>query len=126
MWGGCRYVAVMSNVQQVPAGWYPDAVGQQRWWDGQQWGVVATPVVYVREQKSLVATYLLWFFLGGFGVHHFYTRNVGAGVAMLLLNVAGWALTVVLIGWFVLAVFLVWWIIDAFLIPSYVTRANNL
>ena len=29
----------------VPAGWYPDAEGNQRWWDGNQWTehVVATP-----------------------------------------------------------------------------------
>lgn len=24
-----------------PPGWYPDGSGQQRWWDGQQWGQVA-------------------------------------------------------------------------------------
>lgn len=29
----------------VPAGWYPDAEGNQRWWDGNQWTdhVVRTP-----------------------------------------------------------------------------------
>ena len=82
-------------------------------------------VVHVRPQKSLVGTYLLWFFLGGFGVHHFYTGNSGAGIAMLLLNVVGWVLTVFLIGWLFLAVFVIWWIIDAFLIPGYVRAANT-
>ena len=27
-----------------PPGWYPDSYGTTRWWDGQQWGVAATPV----------------------------------------------------------------------------------
>ena len=26
---------------QTPPGWYPDQSGQQRWWDGTQWGQVA-------------------------------------------------------------------------------------
>ena len=30
----------MSN---PPPGWYPDPSGQQRWWDGQQWGQAAGP-----------------------------------------------------------------------------------
>jgi hypothetical protein len=34
----------MSNVQ-VPAGWYDDGQGHQRWWDGTNWGPVAPPVV---------------------------------------------------------------------------------
>jgi hypothetical protein len=25
----------------VPPGWYPDQTGNQRWWDGTQWGVYA-------------------------------------------------------------------------------------
>ena len=28
----------------APAGWYPDANGQQRWWDGAHWGAVAPAV----------------------------------------------------------------------------------
>lgn len=31
--------------QQTPPGWYPDQNGQQRWWDGTQWGQVAAPQV---------------------------------------------------------------------------------
>src|SRR5690349_17509617 len=27
-----------------PPGWYPDAYGVTRWWDGHQWGAAATPV----------------------------------------------------------------------------------
>ncbi len=27
----------MTNTAPPPAGWYPDAKGTNRWWDGQQW-----------------------------------------------------------------------------------------
>lgn len=27
----------------TPAGWYPDATGHLRWWDGYQWGQYAPP-----------------------------------------------------------------------------------
>src|SRR5689334_18509273 len=35
-----------------PPGWYPDAYGTTRWWDGQQWGVAATPVPAVPTTTS--------------------------------------------------------------------------
>ena len=38
----------------VPAGWYPDAEGNQRWWDGQHWTehVVQTPHPVSATQNS--------------------------------------------------------------------------
>ncbi|MBU6216398.1 MAG: DUF4870 domain-containing protein [Acidobacteria bacterium] len=35
----------MSDPQSTPPGWYADPNGQQRWWDGTQWGDVAPPPV---------------------------------------------------------------------------------
>ena len=35
----------VSEPQSTPPGWYPDQTGQQRWWDGAQWGEVAPPPV---------------------------------------------------------------------------------
>ena len=40
----------------------------------------AQPVWYPAPEKSLAIAYLLWFFLGLFGVHHFYLGKIGRGV----------------------------------------------
>lgn len=42
------------------------------------------PGAYVRPGKSLGVAYVLWLFLGFFGVHHFYLGKVGRGIGYLL------------------------------------------
>lgn len=56
------------------------------------------------DTQSIGAAYFLWFFLGLIGVHRFYLRRVGTGIAMLL----------------TLGGFGIWWLIDIFLIPGMV------
>src|SRR3954470_19896615 len=116
-----------------PPGWYA-VPGGQRWWDGRQWGPLApalapapapAPVVVVRAAKESGIAYLLWFFLGGLGVHHFYLRQTGQAVAMLVLNLVGWALAPVFIGFLLLVPVWIWLILDLFLIPGYVRAANS-
>ena len=34
----------------VPAGWYDDGSGRQRWWDGSAWGVYAQDVSSVQVE----------------------------------------------------------------------------
>ena len=73
---------------------------------------------YIEQQvtnrgKSTAVSYVLWFFLGGFGAHRFYHGKVGSGVGLLVLTL----LTV----WFTFGIpTLIWAIIDAFLIPNWV------
>lgn len=64
--------------------------------------------VYLRPDKSLGLAYLLWFFVGFFGVHHFYLGKVGRGIGYLLT-----------FGWF-----LVGWLVDLFTLSSQVKRIN--
>ena len=40
--------------------------------------------VYPAADKSVGVAYLLWLFLGVFGVHHFYLGKVGRGIGYLL------------------------------------------
>lgn len=60
--------------------------------------------------KSVGMAYLLWFFLGLFGAHHFYLGKIGRGVGYL-----------VTLGWLGVG-----WIIDAFTLPAQVRTANLL
>lgn len=55
-----------------PAGWYPDGVNGQRYWDGQQWTENRAPLNVIRTSPESVASarrlfFLgLWLWLGGF------------------------------------------------------------
>jgi len=111
-------------------GWYVDATGHQRWWDGAVWGVYAPAAaapshMVVRSSKDTGVAYLLAILLGGFGAHHFYVGHVGAGIGFLLLWLIGWVTTGILVGFFLLFAAMIWWIIDLCLIPGYVRTANH-
>ncbi|WP_228373221.1 TM2 domain-containing protein [Demequina silvatica] len=58
--------------------------------------------------KDTAITYILWFFLGVFGVHHFYMGKIGRGILWLLTG----------------GLFLIGWIVDLFTIPSQVRNVN--
>ena len=113
----------------VPPGWYVDASGRQRWWDGTAWGVFAPqasapPTVFVRPLKETGIAYLFAILLGAFGAHHFYLGNVGAAIGFIALWWIGWFTTIFLVGFVLLFAAAVWWIVDLFLIPTYVRGAN--
>jgi TM2 domain-containing membrane protein YozV len=95
-------------------------------------------MLFQANQKSMLVSYLLWFFLGWTGAHRFYNSNIGGGVAQLiafisaivlyiigigLIMVGKWAVAVIAtLLWIFCAI---WWLIDAFLIPGWVRRQNN-
>ncbi|MDN4473438.1 TM2 domain-containing protein [Demequina zhanjiangensis] len=58
--------------------------------------------------KSTGVTYLLWFFLGLFGIHQFYMGKIGRGILYL----------------FTAGLFGIMWLIDLFTIPSQVRMVN--
>lgn len=80
---------------------------------------------YDAAKRSTLIAYLLWFFLGPFGVHRFYLKRFGTGIALLLLTAVGGALTFILVGYAFLAFATVWWVIDLFLIPGLVRDYNT-
>ncbi len=76
-------------------------------------------------KKSVVVAYLLWFFLGFFGLHRIYLGYVVSGLLMLALWGIGTALCIVLIGYVILVVPFLWWLLDALLIPGLARDSNN-
>lgn len=76
-------------------------------------------------KKSVLVAYLLWFFLGVFGLHRIYLGHVVSGLLMLALWGVGTLLSVILIGYVILVVPFLWWLLDAVLIPGLARDANN-
>jgi TM2 domain-containing membrane protein YozV len=82
---------------------------------------------YDIEKKSLIAAYVLWFFLGYIGAHRFYLGRPFSGFIMLALSAVILLLTFVSFGvlsflWFVVGL---WWLIDALLIPGMAAGSNT-
>jgi len=82
-------------------------------------------VRYQANAKSTALAYVLWFFLGGLGIHRFYLNRTGSGVAMLLLFIFGWATVAFVVGLFLLIPLGIWLFVDLFLIPGMVSQHNN-
>ncbi|WP_417808082.1 TM2 domain-containing protein [Thioclava sp.] len=77
------------------------------------------------DGKSTVVAYLLWFFLGGLGVHRFYMGKTGTGFVQLALFILGWLTLVVYIGFALLIPLGIWVLVDAFLIPSMASQSRQ-
>jgi TM2 domain-containing membrane protein YozV len=75
--------------------------------------------------KSVVAAYLLWWFLGWAGVHRLYLGRVKTGLAQLILFAIGIVTLILLVGYIFLAIWGVWWLLDAFFTYKIVTEENE-
>lgn len=106
--------------RQGPA--FGPAGGASRW--GQTG--VGTPTVNVNVVggKSALLAYVLWFFLGQFGVHKFYLAQPFQGILYFLLGATGWLTVGILIGWFFLIPLWFLMLIDIFVIPLRVGALN--
>lgn len=80
---------------------------------------------YDAASRSVVAAYLLWFFLGYGGVHRMYLGRWISGLIMLALFGVSMLLTVIFIGYLGLGVIGLWWLLDALLIPGMAQGYND-
>ena len=111
--------------QQPPPGWYPDAQGVTRWWDGQQWGAPVpapgAPAGSTTDPKTMaMLAQLLGIFTGFLGpliiflvngdkdpfVKHHSTEALNFHLTVLIAEVVSAVLMLVLIGF--LTFFVVW------------------
>jgi TM2 domain-containing membrane protein YozV len=84
-------------------------------------------MLFEANKKSMLVSYLLWFFLGTFGGHRFYNGRIGSAVAQLLLTIFGISLlTAYGLGLLLLIPVWIWVLIDAFLIPGWIRNHNSL
>lgn len=113
--------------QTPPPGWYTNTHGQQQWWDGRQWGQLATahaaPAVVVAAKESGTA-YLFAILLGGVAAHRFYLTSPGSAIGFIILWWGGWALPVLLVGVPMVMAAAIWWVVDMVRIPEMVRTAN--
>lgn len=80
---------------------------------------------YDANSRSALVTYILWFFLGFFGVHRMYAGRWTSGLLMLALHGVSWLTWWIGIGILLFGVLGLWWLIDALLIPGMVRSHNN-
>jgi TM2 domain-containing membrane protein YozV len=79
---------------------------------------MSVPIGAQPSERSLLIAYLLWFFLGSFGVHRFYLGHTKSGAWMLGLFIVSTVLSLIVVGAFGFIVLGIWWLVDAFLIPG--------
>lgn len=80
---------------------------------------------YDANKKSVLAAYLIWFFLGLFGIHRMYLGRWASGLMMLALHGISWLTWWIAIGIVGFAFLGLWWLIDALLIPGIARRENQ-
>jgi TM2 domain-containing membrane protein YozV len=78
------------------------------------------------EAKSTGLAYVLWFFLGGLGMHRFYLGRPLSGLVLLLMVPTGVVMMLASnhYGAFLVIAGFLWLIADAFLIPGMVNRSR--
>ena len=74
------------------------------------------------EKKSTLVAYLLWFFLGWFGVHQFYLGNTIAGILYIVFSVIGGATFHLGFGVILIGLVGLGWLVDLFRIPGLIQK----
>ncbi len=82
-------------------------------------------MVFETSKKSLLLSYLFWFFLGGFGAHRFYLGRTKSAVIMLVIGLISGVTLFIGIGVIGFSVIGIWALIDAFLMPGMVRSYNT-
>lgn len=75
------------------------------------------------QQLNVVLAYLLWWFLGIFGMHRLYTKQKRWWI-YIVLGIVGIITTLIFIGYFILIGLFLLWIIDGFKLNGIVKDFN--
>ena len=90
---------------------------------------------YENDKKSAATAYLLWFFLGGIGVHRFYFGDTGGGIVGIVLTIFSIGVLVsgvysasgpeMIFGIACFVIHGIWLSIEIFTIPEEIRKRNN-
>ena len=75
------------------------------------------------QQLNVVLAYLLWWFVGIFGMHRLYTKQKRWWI-YIVLGLIGIVTTIIFIGYFILIGLFILWIIDGFKLSGIVKDFN--
>ena len=75
------------------------------------------------QQLNVVLAYLLWWFLGVFGMHRLYTKQKRWWI-YIVLGIVGIITTFILIGYLILIGLFILWIVDGFKLNAIVKDFN--
>ncbi|MDD2789894.1 MAG: TM2 domain-containing protein [Sulfurimonas sp.] len=78
---------------------------------------------YEVQKKNMLIAYLLWWFLGLFGVHRFY-MNQPKALLMLIVGIITFLTLFIGIGVILFIPLWIWWFVDAFFLHKWVTKYN--
>ena len=83
-----------------------------------------TAALYEAGKKSVLLSYILWFFLGWISAHRLYNGRYVTALMQIGLTGLGGVLAHIGVGFLFLIPAAIWWFIDALLIPGWVRRRN--
>lgn len=83
----------------------------------------------LNKGRSVLVGYLLWFFLGVFGAHHFYLGDTRRALMMAALYWGSLIIMIVpIIGWIIgpigVLAWFVWWVINGVKLKGLIEAAN--
>ncbi|KLD96416.1 NINE protein [Aliarcobacter butzleri] len=76
------------------------------------------------QQQNVILAYILWWFLGIFGAHRFYTGQ-SKGWLYIVLTIIAFLTIYIFIGIFIFIGLAIWWIFDGFKLHK-IVKENNL
>lgn len=110
---------------EKPEHFTPQYINNQRNPFAPSYGLNNQQPTVVVKQKSLIIAYILWFFLGLFGIHKFYLRQPLMGIFYLSLHGIGWLTAPIFIGYFFFGLLGLLLLLDIFTMPIRVGLMNS-
>ena len=88
--------------------------------------IVADSFELKTKSKNPIVAYLLWFFLGFFGMHRFYMGRPKSALFQIILLILGLLFLIFLIGYLFLIALAIWVLLDAYFLYTWLSASGSL